>query len=79
VTFRGGIGEQARPKHLGFASITSRKRDCGRGFWDEEAYSRREPAQNPKRRDSKQFECLDHTPLAEPLRPAKMKHCENRN
>jgi len=38
-----------------------------------EAYSRREPVQNPKRRDFKQFECLDHTPLAEPLRPAKMK------
>jgi len=34
---------------------------------------RREPVQNPKRRDFKQFECLDHRPLAEPLRPAKMK------
>lgn len=29
MTFWGGIGEQARPMHLGFLSITSRKRDCG--------------------------------------------------
>ena len=34
---------------------------------------RREPVQNPKRRDFKHFACLDHTPLAEPLRLAKMK------
>ena len=69
------VTEQARPKHLGFLSITStsRKRDCGRCFSVEEAYSRREPVQNPKRRDFRPFECFDHTPLAEPLRPAKMK------
>lgn len=69
----GDIGEQARPKHLGFLSMTSRKRGCGRCFSVEEAYSKREPVQDPKRRDFKLFECFDHTPLAEPPRPAKMK------
>ena len=69
----GDIGEQARPKHLGFLLYNFAKARLWALFLVEEAYSKREPVQNPKRRDFKPFECFDHTPLAEPPRPAKMK------
>src|SRR5207237_4023893 len=66
VYSREEIGEQARPKHLGFPVIynfVKSKQDCRCCFWVGEAYSKTEPVQNPKPRHFKPFEFFDHSVL----------------
>ena len=58
----GDIGEQARPRHLGFLSnLYLRESQIVGAVWVEKAYSKREPVQNLKLRYFKPFEFFDHT------------------
>ena len=55
----GDIGEQARPRHLGFLSnLYPRESEIVGAVWVAEAYSKREAVQNPKLRYFKPFEFL---------------------
>jgi len=59
----GVIGEQVRPKHLGFpCNLSLRESEIvGAVSGSEKAIRKSEPVQNPKPRHFKPFEFFDHT------------------